>query len=87
MGFLTLLQHASRSTGLLSALYMKNGEETPNPDPASGLYISNRSGMAIKAPIPESHIAFQMGEAMQVNLIKDLSSSKSSCQRLIFKVR
>ena len=55
--------------GLLSALYVKDGEETPSPDPASGLYISNRNGISVKAPIPESHIAFQMGEAMQASLI------------------
>lgn len=52
--------------GLLSALYVKAGQEVANPDPDSGLYICNRSGRTVKASIPESHIAFQMGEAMQV---------------------
>ena len=53
----------------MSALYAKDGEEVPNPDPSSGLYIRDRSGAAAKAPIPADHIAFQMGEAMQASFL------------------
>lgn len=52
--------------GLLSALYTRDGEEVPNPDSSAGLYIRDRSGVAVKAGIPADHLAFQMGEAMQV---------------------
>ena len=53
----------------MSALYAKDGEEVPNPDSSSGLYIRDRSGAAVKAPIPADHIAFQMGEAMQASFL------------------
>lgn len=58
--------HLHTSIGLLSAMYTRGSEIVPNPDPASGLYIVNCKGVAVKASIPEDHIAFQMGEAMQV---------------------
>lgn len=47
-------------------MYFQNGEEVESPDSAAGLYIRDRSGHAVKANIPSDHIAFQMGEAMQV---------------------
>lgn len=54
-------------TGLTSAMYMKGDEAVPNPDPQAGLYIRARQGGEItQAPIPSDHIAFQMGEVMQV---------------------
>jgi hypothetical protein len=37
-----------------------------NPDPASGLYIRTRTGQNVRVVIPPTHIAYQMGEAMQV---------------------
>lgn len=42
------------------------GSPVPMPDPTAGLYIRNRAGDLIKAPIPAGCIAFQMGETMQV---------------------
>lgn len=72
--------------GLVSALYSKDGKEVPNPDPSSGLYISSRSNEAVKAPIPASHVAFQMGEAMQViPILKPLSSPVKELQLLTIK--
>ena len=55
------------AAGLVSAMYMKDGREVACPDPAAGLYIRNRQGAAVKVTIPADHVAFQMGEAMQVN--------------------
>jgi hypothetical protein len=37
-----------------------------NPDADSGLYIRDRNGRIVRATIPADHIAYQMGEAMQV---------------------
>ena len=54
-------------TGLTSAMYMKGDEVVPNPDPQAGLYIRGRQGGEVtQVPIPSGHIAYQMGEAMQV---------------------
>lgn len=39
----------------------------PCPDPAAGLYIRDRRGRLIKVNIPADHVAFQMGESMQVH--------------------
>ena len=48
-------------------MYMKGNQAVPNPDPQAGLYVRGRQGGEItQAPIPADHIAFQMGEAMQV---------------------
>lgn len=63
------LLSARTFAGLLSALYTDSKQEVPNPDPTSGLYITGSSGTCIKAPIPPSHLAFQVGEAMQVRPI------------------
>ena len=67
VGKLSYLWDQVYTAGLLSALYTRNGEIVANPDPASGLYITKCDGHPVKAPIPEDHIAFQMGEAMQVD--------------------
>ncbi|GFH32487.1 DIOX_N domain-containing protein, partial [Haematococcus lacustris] len=37
------------------------------PDPAAGLYIRNRRGQVVQVAIPADHIAFQVGEALQVH--------------------
>ena len=52
--------------GLVSAIYMRDGQEVASPDPAAGLYIRDRRGRAVSARIPSHHLAFQMGQAMQV---------------------
>ena len=49
-------------------MYLRNGQEVSNPDPAAGLYIRSPSGVVVQARIPPDHLAFQMGEAMQVTL-------------------
>lgn len=55
-------------TGLLSSLYLdKEGNEVPNPDPSSGLYIKTRTGGVIQASYPADHLAFQIGEAAQIH--------------------
>ncbi len=57
-----------RCAGLVSAMYMK--EETPveNPDASSGLYIRDARNQDVKAAFPADHLAYQMGEAMQVRI-------------------
>ena len=47
-------------------MYLRNGVELPNPDTTAGLYIRDTSGNIAQARIPANHLAFQMGEAMQV---------------------
>lgn len=55
-------------TGLCSAMYFnEKGEEIPNPDPNSGLYIRSRTGATVKAVIPADCLAFQMGETEQIH--------------------
>ncbi|EIE20063.1 Clavaminate synthase-like protein [Coccomyxa subellipsoidea C-169] len=54
-------------TGLVSAMYMREGTPVENPDPDSGLYIRDKHGRTVRARIPADHIAYQMGEAMQVH--------------------
>ncbi|PNW86984.1 hypothetical protein CHLRE_02g104100v5 [Chlamydomonas reinhardtii] len=55
-------------TGLTSAMYLDaSGHEVPNPDPAAGLYIRDRSGHMVRAGIPADCIAFQVGEALQIH--------------------
>ena len=46
-------------------MYMRDGEQVPNPDSASGLYIRDQRGRAVQVRVHPDHIAFQMGEAMQ----------------------
>ena len=54
-------------TGLTSAMYMRGDEVVPSPDPQAGLYIRARQGGEVtQVRIAADHIAFQMGEAMQV---------------------
>jgi hypothetical protein len=56
---------------------MREGREVPNPDAAAGLYIRDRAGRAVRAAIPPDHLAFQMGQSMQV---PDLDCKRSpSC--------
>lgn len=78
MRILRLMQWTANgiSAGLLSALYTKNGKEVACPDPKAGLYIRCQDDTAVKVPIPASHIAYQMGEAMQVGPIAWLVSFK-----------
>lgn len=52
--------------GLASAMYMQGGQQVPNPDSTSGLYIRKQDGTVVQVRVPTDHIAFQMGEAMQV---------------------
>ncbi|KAL4443947.1 hypothetical protein ABPG75_011684 [Micractinium tetrahymenae] len=55
-------------TGLTSAMYLTAaGEPTACPDPAAGLHIRDRSGQVVQVAIPEEHIGFQVGEAMQIH--------------------
>lgn len=54
------------SAGLTSAMFLRDGREVTNPDPAAGLYIRDRQQGVIQASIPADHLAFQMGEASQV---------------------
>lgn len=54
-------------TGLTCAMFLKEGKEVPNPDPASGLYIENRQRRLVKANFPPDCIAFQMGQAMEIH--------------------
>jgi len=59
------LDHGSL-TGLTCAMYMKDNVKVQNPDPQSGLYISDRSGCVVKAVFAEGDIAYQMGEATEI---------------------
>lgn len=52
-------------------MYLRNGQEVSNSDPAAGLYIRSSSGKVIQARIPVDHLAFQMGEAMQVRNVSE----------------
>ncbi|CAL5228686.1 g11861 [Coccomyxa viridis] len=57
----------SSLTGLASAMYIKDRQEVPNPDSTSGLYIRRQDGTTVQVKVPADHIAFQMGEAMQIH--------------------
>jgi hypothetical protein len=67
--------------GLVPGMYTREGKEVSNPDPASGLYIVDRNGRSVKVVIPPSHLAFQVGEAMQVRLYIELYSAVMSTPR------
>jgi len=55
-------------TGLLPAMYINaEGNEVPNPDPKSGLYIRSRSNQIYKAGAPADHLIFQIGETAQIH--------------------
>ncbi|CAG8644091.1 18222_t:CDS:2, partial [Dentiscutata erythropus] len=60
----------SSITGLTSAMYINESDSTfPEvqcPDPSSGLYIKTKSDKIVKVSIPKDHLAFQLGEAMQM---------------------
>lgn len=47
-------------------MYIKDGQQVPNPDPSAGLYICDRSGQIVQASIPADHIAYQMGQVMAI---------------------
>ena len=51
---------------LLPAMFFREGEEVSNPDKDAGLYIRDRRGEHSKVVIPPTALAFQMGEASQV---------------------
>jgi isopenicillin N synthase-like dioxygenase len=56
-------------TGLTNAMYVDETHEfrvTEASDPEAGLYVKRRSGEIVQVRIPEDHIAFQAGEALQV---------------------
>jgi len=58
----------SSLTGLVPAMYINhNGEEVPNPDPNSGLYVISRNGKQVKVAVPKDHLAFQIGETAQIH--------------------
>lgn len=69
MDTIQLARSRCEPAGLVSAMYMREGQEVACPDPAAGLYIRNRQGAAVRVTIPADHVAFQMGEAMQVSLV------------------
>ena len=46
--------------GLTSAMYIKDGQQVPCPDPSAGLYICDRSGEVVQAAIQPGHIAYQV---------------------------
>ncbi|KAL4437794.1 hypothetical protein ABPG77_005706 [Micractinium sp. CCAP 211/92] len=55
-------------TGLTSAMYLSAaGKPVACPDPAAGLHIRDRSGRVVQVAIPEDHLGFQVGEAMQIH--------------------
>lgn len=41
-------------------------QEVQSPDPQTGLYIRNRAGDTVKAVIPPGNIAFQVGQAWEI---------------------
>ena len=51
-------------------MYVKDGQEVPNPDSTSGLYIRRQDGTTVQVKVPADHIAFQMGEAMQAGFLR-----------------
>ncbi|KCV68564.1 hypothetical protein H696_04857 [Fonticula alba] len=53
-------------TGLTPARYYRGDEETSMPDATAGLYIRNRNGDVLKAPIPRDCLAFQLGQSLQI---------------------
>lgn len=53
-------------TGLTAALYMRDGKMVANPDCSSGLHIKTRHGAVVKVDIPDDHMAFQVGEVLQI---------------------
>eukprot|EP00899_Mesostigma_viride_P009496 jgi/Mesvir1/18548/Mv17066-RA.1 len=56
-------------TGLAGALFLDpEGNEVANPDPEhAGLHVRTRRGDVVRVVIPQGHVAFQVGEAMQVH--------------------
>lgn len=67
----------SMLTGLTSAMYIDERDPAlPEIDPKdptysalfpnTGLYIKNRGGQLVKANIPRDHLAFQLGECLQL---------------------
>lgn len=55
-------------TGLVPAVYLDgDGRPVDCPDPSAGLYIKSRSGKLVRADVPPSALAFQVGETAQVH--------------------
>jgi len=48
-------------------LASSSGEEMPNPDPRSGLYVQTRSGRIQRVSLPAGSIGFQIGETSQIH--------------------
>lgn len=69
------LDHGSL-TGLTSAMFLDAalGDVGAPPDPQAGLYARTRAGEVVKVSIPVDHIAYQVGEAMQVRRLVFLLS-------------
>ena len=65
----------SDDAGLASAMYVRDGQQVPNPDSTSGLYIRKQDGTVVQVRVPADHVAFQMGEAMQACLLAKHSRS------------
>ena len=54
-------------TGLVSGMFLDTeGNQVPNQDPKAGLYIRSRNSELIKVNIPPNNLAFQIGEASQL---------------------
>lgn len=53
-------------TGLTCGLFMRDGEEVPCPDSASGLYIRARTDQIVKVVYGEDEIAYQIGETTEI---------------------
>ena len=64
-------------------MYIRDGQQAPNPDGTSGLYIRRQDGTTVQVRVPAGHIAFQMGEAMQAC---PLSKHSKSDVRLHFSL-
>ena len=56
-------------------MYIRDGQQVPNPDSTSGLYIRRQDGTTVQVRVPADHIAFQMGEAMQACPLLNCSKS------------
>lgn len=69
-------------------MYIKDRQEVPNPDSTSGLYIRRQDGTTVQVKVPADHIAFQMGEAMQVgSLSKEWLLGCMQCISMFSAVR
>jgi len=55
-------------TALIPAMFLdEKGDEVDAPDSDAGLYIKSRKGTVVKAAVPPSCIAFQIGETAMIH--------------------